>query len=656
MAVNRYYKREPYELGLYTPPIGYVEKTLQFAQKQYDTNYSVAEMIKNHYIESLPQDRAQANAIQEEYEKRIDDIVATYKGDYSQAGKDLRGLLSDIKKDYNPGGRAAAISSNYATYKDWLGRHQERLKKGEILAEDLNLANDYFMSNYTGVGNIDPVTGDYNRFNPEEVSAYTDPDKIIQDVYKTFKPEKRKVGKTVFENGLKKYTVEETEGIDANRLLPSFRQALLGNPQYSNYLAQKSKFLGLDSDSVEQYIDQYSEQRAQDLSYMNVSHDEKFDRDPLYLLREKARLDKKNQDDLLQKLSYRYDPATKNINRDAVKIDPENWRKSINSGNTKGPNAASFSGTAAAGFTALMPGYAQYNPTKDYPNTFSKSLPEFLSNTSELKKYNVDPILAQQVFQDFASEYGKDFQQQYDNSPGFAEDFDRQFWKQYKRAHETTSAGQATTIPIPRDAGLELAETIASRLSVNSESVYRPGETVASAPSAFGLNDANKLFDSKTGKLKPGIIATDYVTVQQGYPFMGIKLNVPDVGEIVVVDQETHRQEISQNLQTGFNPIFVDGQKTGGVMRVQGGFPVIPEMVYSRDNKTGDYSGTLIFNIADPKHPDYGKPATVEDDASGEIRLYNMHDVIDGVAPELKSALPQTRTKNFYNYPFQTAN
>ena len=63
--VNRFYRRQPYDVGLYVPPIVAIQQTLANAQKNYDTNYAMAESIKNNFIPSLPQDRAEANRIQD---------------------------------------------------------------------------------------------------------------------------------------------------------------------------------------------------------------------------------------------------------------------------------------------------------------------------------------------------------------------------------------------------------------------------------------------------------------------------------------------------------------------------------------------------------------------------------------------------------------
>jgi hypothetical protein len=62
--INRFSRRTPYDLGLYTPPIEVAAQAMEKAQNQYNQNFQLAHEIKNKYVESLPQDRAKANEIQ----------------------------------------------------------------------------------------------------------------------------------------------------------------------------------------------------------------------------------------------------------------------------------------------------------------------------------------------------------------------------------------------------------------------------------------------------------------------------------------------------------------------------------------------------------------------------------------------------------------
>ena len=120
MGINRYYKRTPYEGELYQPNVELISSVLQQAQTKYDTNFAMSEKLKNRYVNALAPDRAAADEIQQGTEKRIDDIVTKYSGDYSAASKDLYKLVSDIEKEYNPGGKAHAIETNYKNYNDAL--------------------------------------------------------------------------------------------------------------------------------------------------------------------------------------------------------------------------------------------------------------------------------------------------------------------------------------------------------------------------------------------------------------------------------------------------------------------------------------------------------------------------------------------------------
>lgn len=186
--------------------------------------------------------------------------------------------------------------------------------KGKALGEDLNLADRYFMNQYSGIGDFDPISGNYNRFSADTLTEYVDPDAIIQDVYKNFKPEKYKIGRTEFRNGLQTQIEEEIEGIDPNRLSPSFQTALFNNPKYQAYLSQQSKIRGIPEEKVTEFIQGYAAQRAQDLSYMNRSNVSKSERDPLTLIHERARLRRQEREEDKKYFesfnNYQYDPTT----------------------------------------------------------------------------------------------------------------------------------------------------------------------------------------------------------------------------------------------------------------------------------------------------------------------------------------------------------
>ncbi len=324
MAVNRFYRRTPYDAGLYVAPVEVIAETLKVRQAQHDKYQALTEEIKNQYIPSLPQDRAAANGLQAQWTKEIDDIVAKSNGDYSTAAKDLNKTLSRIRKDLSPGGVGKAIVDNYSNYSTWLNNQRERVKSGKVLAEDLSLANNYYMKNYTGIGDLDPVTQTYNQIQPDELMDHQSAEDIVQNVYKQFKPEKKSVSMPSIRNGIIENRQVSTEGIEAKRLYPSFATALSADPKLTQYLSQRAKFAGLDPNAQLDYIDQYSKQRAQDLSYMNESDERKWTRDPLAVARVKAQADKENMQQFMSFLQH--EPLAPNTTYVEPKIDPDNWK------------------------------------------------------------------------------------------------------------------------------------------------------------------------------------------------------------------------------------------------------------------------------------------------------------------------------------------
>lgn len=114
--VNRYSTTQAYQGNLYAPPVDLAEHVMDAYQQKYETNQAKADTLANNYINALPQDRLAANTIQQGYEDQINDIVKKYNGDYAAASGDLSKLLYQVKKDYNPGGKAHAISTNYSNY------------------------------------------------------------------------------------------------------------------------------------------------------------------------------------------------------------------------------------------------------------------------------------------------------------------------------------------------------------------------------------------------------------------------------------------------------------------------------------------------------------------------------------------------------------
>ena len=558
--VNRYSNAQTYQGQLYTPPLELVGQSLKFFQDQYDRNYELAETIKNNFIQSLPQDRELANQMQRDYASQIDNIVAEYGSDYSRASSDLKALTHKIQKDYGPGGKANAIISNYNSYKDWRKAQQELVEKGKALGQDLNVADTYYMNQYKGIGEFDPITGNYNRFNAETLAEYIDPDSILQDVYKNFKPEKQKVSRTEFKNGLQTQITEEIDGISASRLQPSFQTALANNPKYIAYLTQQAKLRGIPEEEIGTFVQQYAGRRAMDLSYQNKANEVRSERDPLSLIYTRHRLRQQENQELIQGLTsnYQYDPTTEVTNRKSSTIDTlGNW-------NVKSQYDEKISFTNAVG-AGLGVSENRKGKVENKYTSFRQALndPTYVAESRILKP------LAEQIFEDKRLEYTKKgqaalFNTKYGYDKKWTEEFDREVAKAYKKEEASHSRVRTQSIPIESPAArTNNLRLLASRLADPSRvSVYVPGEGKVRQADELGLT-RDALVDKDSGKLKYSDIS--YVLPDRGRPYSGFQVTT-DKGTFVIVDQNTDRMNASKQIYSGLAPIFEQNQRYGNPM------------------------------------------------------------------------------------------
>ena len=568
--MNRYTQLNEFRSDLYAPPVDLIGKAMELSQQRYDKNLALASEIQNNFIPSLPQDRKKANELQDYYSKQVDDVVSKYRGDYSQASNDLTSLLYKIKKDFGPGGEAGAIIQNYKNYQDWMKESQDLVEKGKALGEDLNLANNYFLKNYQGIGQRDPVTGSFNRFTPETLTQHVDPEGIIQDVYKNFKPQKTRVGRTVFKNGLQTQITEEVEGISPDRLYPSFNTALQSNPGLMQYAQQKARFLGVDPEQVLGYFDQYSQQRARDLSYMNTVDEQKSERDPLMLVRERARLAKKNQEELLKSF-YQYEPTVDVVSKEQSTITPDNYDQQVdwktNVAQALSPLGLVIPGAAGLAFgTQVYAKGAKDEAAKTAGKPFAELLkdPQYVANTRidkplaeasmdiQIGKLSSNPNEARAIFD---RKYGKDKK--------WTKEFDRKTVAYYKQNEANNSRYPVITQPIvDPDANKQVISRIAGQmLDPNRVSVYKIGSPGITSAASFGLKSEDILSKDRAipqaayAKPGPGLVAAGY------------QIPTPK-GTFVFVDQDTRRQAASDELAAGLNPIFRDGLTEGGIMPI----------------------------------------------------------------------------------------
>jgi hypothetical protein len=296
MSINRFTQRQAAQFDPYTPPLDVLQGALQMKQTQYDKYYALADELGQTKINALKADRARANTIIRGYNDRIEKVSQEYGGDYSRMGKDLLSLTRQIKRDFAPGGEAHAIEYNYSDYQKWLERQQEALAKGTIQASQINLGSKYILDGYTGVGDVNPETGTYNRLQTEEIAAYTDLNELVTEYSEGVVPHMVSTGEWVPYNN--KLWIKGKVGIEevtAERIEQAVMLGLGSNRKYQEYASQMGRF---GSPVTQQELNMAVQRGVTTYAFRNVEKDMDFKYDKKWLIDYENDLDKQNMFDM----------------------------------------------------------------------------------------------------------------------------------------------------------------------------------------------------------------------------------------------------------------------------------------------------------------------------------------------------------------------
>lgn len=631
--INRFYKRTPYEGELYQPNVQLMASVLEQAQKKYDTNYALADELKNRYIDALPQDRAEADKIQAANEQRINDIVGKYNGDYSQATKDLYSLISDIKRDYNPGGKAHAIATNYKNYNDAIERERERLKKGEVVQEQIGMLQNYFNRTYTGIGEKDKVTGNYNMLNLPDLAKYVDSSKLIEEAYKSTPEQSRKVGRTSFRDGNIYYHEEEQKGKPYELLQQSFADALFGDVGYVNMMDQMSMLSGenLNQTDFENRILEDAYAYARTRAYMNTSDITKAQRDPVYLENLRWSHRKKDMEDLfgsslgaLEKGDY--------INKNSGQSLPDDWRLT---------NTSKYSPSLERSGIVADPEH--YRGTR---SPIQGGLYDAMQS-GELKKVhpgaNLNLLMAGAA--DMAAKQGFNLKDQSEEwKRNFFANNEKELLRKYNKDLGNLQVTGLDQYPLPNGASDELKKELIPKATSGGTSVFR---IVNGKMSEFtklkdsGINPKD-LYDDN-GRLKDGVRVVSYAVPGQGIPKGAFKVTTPNGDSFYVTDQNKDRYEHFGQIGAAHNAIFQNGEEWGGKFPVETKEGKITGIT-PRSNYFYDDSGNVTQKLTYWGLDEEGKMTLLtKGDGKTPADIYDVWDLEDD---RIKSVMPLGAAKS----------
>jgi hypothetical protein len=625
--VNRYTQFTPLTFDLYKPDVGVMASLAEGLQKRYDANFEAAESLRNTLINSLPQDRIRANEKQAEYSKKIDNVVAAYNGDYSQATKDLYRLKKEIERDFAPGGEAHAIQTNYLTYVDWDKRQKERVAKEQVSSSDLTMANDYFMKSFKGT-KLDEY-GIYSKINLQEVANTVNIDKIVRDVAASMKPEKIETGNTVFKDGLKIDITSAKEGVSYERLSPSLKLALSSDPNISNYFSQKMLFSGADPSLARTYLEQYADARAKDLSYLSTKSTSFKERDSLALEQYRQnREDQRKQMELFGNRQFEAIPTTGSIYKE---IDPYDFATQKPKASFEGfmqsmkltPESFSSAGSEAS---FVFPGVrvrdrqqnivaAANNP--GYLERFKINGTLLKANINEnIQRLNSDPAKALEIYN---SKYGKD--------AAWTKSFDEQVINQYNKDFKNNSFTEPMVMPIAGKQGDAVVEDLYSALKTRPEHVrvMKLGSKELMPANEAGITAEDLVVANEKGANPKLTSDVNYVVPQPNVYTGGIMI-VKNGETYVIEDQSEERRTISRQVGSAFKEINAGETRSSQPILIgnRNGQNIygLPEVVYERgaDKTMRSYHRYALVD------PATGNVAT---DASGEEIFYRPNSPLD---------------------------
>jgi len=268
---NRFEQYAPIQWNLPKTDLGVLASVLDAKQKRFDTGYELSNELDNQYIDSLPQHRARANAIQQEWEKKKEDIINQYQGDYSSAYRDLRKLKQDMQRQINPGGEANAIMTQKKAFSDW---YEAASKDREVNPESVNAAYNYYM-NPESKGYIkditkDPITGSYNIVTPEQVIGYTNPDDVILPAIKQLEAQGYEREQDSINGGWIMRNKESGEVLSAERIADTAYRALDNDKNFVNAQKQMARFRNIEDYDPQAHVAALAQSYGQDYAYSNA--------------------------------------------------------------------------------------------------------------------------------------------------------------------------------------------------------------------------------------------------------------------------------------------------------------------------------------------------------------------------------------------------
>lgn len=230
-------------------PIDLMLKGLQQSEQGTDEVYNTTDLIGNSLtkVNHLTSDDARVKLIQDEYNKRIEEVTNDLASDPTNYRKKMplvRALTKDLTNDMTSG-ELAAIQGNYSRLNEWDKTYKPLVgAKDGITPDAYRRMRSAFISQFdkNGGTGYDNQTGNYNQLAVEDAYRTQDFAKILKDKIGTIKANAHSYkqdsegGKWIVTNGGK------TEEVSEARVAVMALDALKSDPNVMGYIKQGGKY------------------------------------------------------------------------------------------------------------------------------------------------------------------------------------------------------------------------------------------------------------------------------------------------------------------------------------------------------------------------------------------------------------------------------
>lgn len=607
MAINRYYNRSPYDLGLYTPPVDTMYKSLEALQKRYEQNSAMIDNLRTVYINALPQDRARATEIQNGWFKSIDEMVAKSGGDLASVTKDLNRLVSTIRKDLSPTGEAGTIAGNYAKYQDWRVRHQERIKSKDIIGSDFSQAQNYVLNKYKGVQFDNESQMWSGNLELPELASYVPIDEMAIKQINALNnaPQSWKKSRFSRSNGLLITNTDEYKGVTAERIENTLSSVLGADPRVQSYLQDRLKFAGQDPALAGTFLSNYAKILGGSFAWEHTGNDINVKNDNMAIMREKHRLDNMlmqqymplTETTLTSSLNGDFKPLTSVADAIMGSSKEEEALKAL-----KGATSLAFGvvgalgGAGPVGLAAALPELVQrpgltWAFRGDLNNIPLAQVLKDATLRDRMKVNNVDVSALEAALEVAFKE--PNARQMYDANPKVRQRIDKEVLDVYNRSMVNMSARKGMALSLDPKVQDKVLDQEVRRLTSLGGQYYDP-ETKAT----YGTDNLNsEVLKVLQDPEKRNQVQVSLVAPQPGIPVGGYKVDVPyetrfggrQSKTIIIPTGDPRIKDVFTDVYQMFRPIWENGERRGNP-KTGYGTPV-REFMYD------PHSGTLVDQL-----------------------------------------------------------